>query len=177
MLRKASRTPGGWRKLPRELVLVHTAQAKLTRRSCSRETLWVHQNSSSSRARAQLMPLRWEQHLLPVNRTSGPRLQTVLRQFINPDVPMVPSSAEQEMMELWGISLLNAACRKSQLQTQWCCCWWPRGKTSQLFSLFHTGLKHQNASVWGKIWKEQALGRGFISISLSHIYWKTKSFP
>lgn len=65
------------------------------------------------------MPLRvrWEQHLLPINRTSGSRLQTLLRQFIYPDVPIVPSSIEQEMMELRGISLLNAASRKSELQT------------------------------------------------------------
>lgn len=132
------------------------------------------EHSRSSGAGAQLMPLRarWEQRLPPINRTNGPQLQTLLRQFIYPDVPIVPSSLEQEMMELRGISLLNAASRKSELQTR--CCWWYRGKTSQHFSLFQTGLKHQNVLVWGKIWREQALGRCFISISLSHSWWKTK---
>lgn len=62
------------------------------------------------------MPLRvrWQQHLPPINRTNGPPLQTLLRQFIYPDVPIVPPSPEQEMMELRGISLLNAASRKSR---------------------------------------------------------------
>lgn len=127
------------------------------------------------RARAQLMPLRarWEQHLLPTNRST---ITDSARQFINPDVSIVPSSIEQEMMELRGISLLNAASRKSELQAP--CCWWHRGKTSQRFSLFQTGFKHQNAClVWGKIWREQAPGRCFISISLSYTRGRQNPFP
>lgn len=128
----------------------------------------------SSGARAQLMPLRvrWEQHLLPINRSSEPRLQTLLRQFIYPDVPIVPSSIEQEMMELRGISLLNGAARKSELQTP--CCWCYRGKTSQHFCF-------RQVSSIKKPWfggrsEENRLWAGSLFPFLSYTRWKTKSF-
>ena len=53
--------------------------------------------SGTSAARARLIPLRvqWEDNLQPNNRTSQRQLQTLLRQSIYPDVPIMSFSVEQ----------------------------------------------------------------------------------